>query len=50
MIYKLYHCDKGYLCKVSHQEILFLFGIEETEANEINNQLALLQCGYYIKV
>lgn len=49
MNYKLYHADRGYLCQVNHNEIIFLFGITETAADKINFLLATQNNGYYIK-
>lgn len=48
--FKLYHTARGYLCKVNTQEIFFLFGIQETDADTINILLSQENNGYYIKL
>ena len=47
--FKLYHTARGYLCKVNTAEIVFLFGITETDADTINILLSQEQSGYYIQ-
>ena len=47
--FKLYHTARGYLCKVNTAEIVFLFGITETDADTINILLAQENSGYYIQ-
>ena len=47
--FKLYHTARGYLCKVNTNEIAFLFGITETDADTINILLSQENSGYYIQ-
>lgn len=44
--YKLYHRENGYKCRVTLQEIIFLFDIQSQDIDEINIELAATN--YYI--
>lgn len=50
-LFKLYHRDSGYRCKVNRKEIAFLFGIDKNlTPEEINLELTQNNTGYYIAI
>lgn len=48
--YKLYKRGEGYKCRVTLQEIIFLFGLNAETINEASDAIKEGATGYYIEL